>query len=57
MISRILGAIVRSAVISMGILAELFIFIAGALLVLLWLILPLAAPLLFISALALIIPS
>ena len=57
MISRILGAIVRSMVISMGLLAELFTLAVGTGVVLLWVTLPLAVPLLFVEALALIIPS
>ncbi|MDP3991203.1 MAG: hypothetical protein Q8P63_02830 [Candidatus Nealsonbacteria bacterium] len=39
-ISRTLGAIMRSVLIIFGLIAEVFVFLAGALVVLFWLLLP-----------------
>lgn len=41
MISRILGAIIRTATILIGLIFEIFIFFAGILIFVIWLILPL----------------
>lgn len=40
MISRVLGAIMRSVLIVLGLLAEIFVFLAGAIVFFIWLILP-----------------
>ena len=40
MISRVLGAIMRSVLIVLGLLTEIFVFLAGAIVFLIWLILP-----------------
>jgi len=40
MISRVLGAIMRSILIVLGLLTEIFVFLAGAIVFLIWLILP-----------------
>jgi len=40
MISRVLGSIMRSVLIVLGLLTEIFVFLAGAIVFLIWLILP-----------------
>ncbi len=55
MISRTLGAIVRSIVISIGLTAEMIILTIGAGLVVIWILLPLAVPVAIITSLGLIV--
>lgn len=54
MIMRGLGAVIRSIVISIGLIAELIIFVAGFSLVIIWILMPVAVPMAILTALSLI---
>jgi len=55
MITRLIGAVVRSVVISIGLVVEVFILSIGASLVVIWIFLPLVVPVAIITSLGLIV--
>jgi len=52
MISRVIGAVMRTALIGMGLIVEILIFCAGLIVLVVWLILPFVSVMLFFLGLA-----
>ncbi len=52
MISRLIGAVMRTALIGMGLLVEAIIFLAGLIVLVVWMLLPFASVMMFFMGLA-----